>query len=492
MKIFSKTLIFVILTLLVANIAYADLSTNLIHAWNLDESGADATGADEVGAWTLTKSGGTWVTGVLNNAYSQSQNGLQNTAVAWTEPNIWTISGWVKSSDAGYAFAVFWEDVNNNIGIKFNNDGKVRITHEVGGAPTHIVSTGRAYNDNAWHLWITEINHATQKVNMWVDNVQEITDGALVHGAIATPIDEFVPCSSSDLYGITPGVNDEINIWDRVLTSGERTELFSIDNVTPEIIFVNPESDNTSLFTENFSLNINVTDTFNFFAEVNISLENSTRYFSKYYNTSKQSAFNINNTINLTSYEVDGNYLLHILVGDTAGNNHSEVIKFYFNDTSTNLMESYETLVNNNAETTYYLNVNPLIPQFYDTASGITAYLEINHTNYTATINSLTSYEAKFSKTLTTIVDATPTNLSHKWHVVSEGVSGTNISLSSDLVNQTFLIITLGVCDATNIFPVLNISYFDEINDEAITTTNAYDLTITNGTIFFTQLGSFE
>lgn len=83
------------------------------------------------------------------------------------------------------------------------------------------------------------------------------------------------------------------------------------------------------------------------------------------------------------------------------------------------------------------------------------------------------------------------TNIEHQWFIIfnSSILNETDFTLPQ---NQTLLNINVSQCEGANIYPILNITYFNEIiQTTELFPQNDFDLTIFDGTFFYNQTGVF-
>jgi len=74
----------------------------------------------------------------------------------------------------------------------------------------------------------------------------------------------------------------------------------------------------------------------------------------------------------------------------------------------------------------------------------------------------------------------------HTWYLTC--YNGYNTRSSS---KRNITIITVGLCNATLNYSVINFTYYDEINQSIMNATNTYDLSIYDGTYYYNQTGAF-
>ena len=166
------------------------------------------------------------------------------------------------------------------------------------------------------------------------------------------------------------------------------------------------------------------------------------------------------------------------------------VVTKEFSFYSVNTTETFDTLITEGF--TFNLDLDVDFGNIEFDISGITptATLEWNGTNFSSTLVSFDATGASFRKTFSPISIETKETIIHNWwfnfSTFTNGFLRTNnesqfaSSISVDVCNETF----------TN-YTILNLTYFDEVNDAPLNVTNAYQLAISDGTFFYNQTGSF-
>ena len=125
-------------------------------------------------------------------------------------------------------------------------------------------------------------------------------------------------------------------------------------------------------------------------------------------------------------------------------------------------------------------NISELIP-------NIT--LEFNYTNFTSTQINLNNTSAIFRKAFSVAESSFVGNIFHNWYV--DFGNFTPEILETESKNQTAIDIEINQCGTSANYTILNITYFDEVTDEIMNATNAYQLIISDGTYFYDQTSSF-
>lgn len=139
-----------------------------------------------------------------------------------------------------------------------------------------------------------------------------------------------------------------------------------------------------------------------------------------------------------------------------------------------NVSETYDSLIFNGFNADYSLSF------FNDFTPLPNVILHLDGTNYSVPLEYQNVNEAKFSTSVLFNESLSSSRLVyHNWlfNLTNESYESTSN------VSQTLLEIGLQVCDATNFtYPVLNMSYRDDISESLITATNTYELDFNDGT----------
>lgn len=201
------------------------LNTGLIAYWKMDE--ASGTREDSVGSNDLLDSTSTGsAAGKLGNG-GDFEAGTPNWLSAADSPELsigdqdFTIALWVKPESLT-TFNVLFSKNGLDLAI-FNNASGVVTFSVGGGGPSP--STGGELVVGSWSLIIAWYDAAGDLKNVSVNNAFAVADSGV------SPTDNGLPLvvGAFDTSGTFPadGMIDEVGIWDRVLTSDERTELYN-------------------------------------------------------------------------------------------------------------------------------------------------------------------------------------------------------------------------------------------------------------------------
>ena len=207
------------------------LTDSLVSYWKLDEASGDAT--DSHGSNTLTDNntvGST--TGKINNGRLFTNGNTEyfshaDNADLSTGDIDFSFSAWIKPASFTNYWSIVdkWTDANNEYLIwnEATNSKLNWIVKSSGGVSTNI-EWATALSANTWYF-----------VVVWHDSVNNV---------IGMSIDDATPQTAAHTLGVFDGgssfwlgrgggggdydgVMDEVGFWKRVLTSGERTQLYN-------------------------------------------------------------------------------------------------------------------------------------------------------------------------------------------------------------------------------------------------------------------------
>ncbi len=138
--------------------------------------------------------------------------------------------------------------------------------------------------------------------------------------------------------------------------------------------------------------------------------------------------------------------------------------------------ESFTSHVLENRTTNLSLQIDYGLLNF--TIGTPAATIEIDDTNYSASLDINNASISSFSYLHTTPSLLNATNVTHRWYV-----NYTNLTpdlLISNPAEQRYYSTQLGICDANRTHYVLNMSYFDESDDSPINLTNSFSMSTTD------------
>ena len=211
---------------------YMALITNLMHYYKFDGNAKDAVGSNDgtINFATYTTSGkinGAYDFDGTNDRIYINSNNLsgksQITIALWVKFDALIsdralISNW----DVGTQQLILFYDVPNVLRIIFNGEGEA--LHSVSAAYTPPI-------DGSWIYIIAEYDGTNGTVKLFVNNSQVGTTTSFTAGEVLLIADnDLYIGASNDLSRDFDGKIDEIGIWNKVLTSNEKTELYNSGN----------------------------------------------------------------------------------------------------------------------------------------------------------------------------------------------------------------------------------------------------------------------
>lgn len=150
-----------------------------------------------------------------------------------------------------------------------------------------------------------------------IDEVVNQTKSFVRNSSNSTPIDFDLSYPSS----VQINQTYYLNCSDGITTESTTPSVFFVDTIEPNVVFGFPNSDNSTELTTNLTLNITITDDFNFLTMVNVTDPLGTKVFSVLYNTSGFPVFVINDVVNNS---VTGRYVIRV---DAADGHTKKLIK---------------------------------------------------------------------------------------------------------------------------------------------------------------------
>jgi len=115
--------------------------------------------------------------------------------------------------------------------------------------------------------------------------------------------------------------------------------------------------------------------------------------------------------------------------------------------------------------------------------------IEWNQSNFSVVQESVDANSVLYNFTYTPSMNVNNyKKVTHKWHFNLTGGQAVNTTLE----RQRLYTIDIDMCVLNNTYKIINLSYFNEINDSRIKATNSYNLDITDGTFNYNRVGSFS
>ena len=203
------------------------LTDNLVAYWKADESSWNY--ADSIWSNTGTPTWTSYVAGKINNGISLS-GGTSFVTLAnylWTVwDNAYTLSMWVKPTtlDTTNGDVLLWAGDRNQQHI-ITSDGKLNLT-TYDGTVWQVMGTTVLTNGNWYHIVFQRTSGTAGKV--WVNGADDTGWTATMRNPASTLAQAFRLWSRQDNTSANfNGLEDEIGIWSRELSSWEISQLYN-------------------------------------------------------------------------------------------------------------------------------------------------------------------------------------------------------------------------------------------------------------------------
>lgn len=246
---------------------------------------------------------------------------------------------------------------------------------------------------------------------------------------------------ASYIYGVMACANDSSSSV-TCATSSNRT--FSIDTLKPNITLLYPRVNSGIGFT-------NVNTTINFSAS-DTNLE-ACGYIYQGVTTAMTCSIN-------ASFIFGTNRSITLFTNDTYNNYY--YINYDNLFTIVMLNQSYSSVVLESSTNNFNLNVT------YNSTlyTGASVYLNYNNTNYSASkLN--TGDNVLFSRSIVAPSITTNTIIPFYWYITLTN-STSSVMYSTYLTNQTINNFNFGLCNGSNVIPIMNLSQYDEITQSRL------------------------
>ena len=216
--------VLLVLSLFILPSLHADLTTDLIAYYKLDET-TGTTAYDSLGDYNGTNTNVTInQTGIINKAYNYSSSNSANTNLgnSLTHADLLTVSMWFKTSTEDvYQLLLAKDNGTSNLDYQITITNSNKIALNVGS------NSNPAYSDDIvtdgnWHNVVAIIDGSTTK--LYLDNILQTDTGAVYSG---TGGSNLLIGNRDDFFANFEGEIDEIGIWSRVLTPTEISEIYN-------------------------------------------------------------------------------------------------------------------------------------------------------------------------------------------------------------------------------------------------------------------------
>ena len=439
-----------------------------------------------------------WVTGLLDKALSFG--GTDEWIGNFSEPtNItdwsenYTISVWLKPTNTELSYTLSSMTSSDNAGefmLRQQADGTFQFVSQLGSHTANHVSTTSTYPTTSWtNILIQSYSNGTMRI---YNNGTLEDETVSLYGSWGTTGETALTfgraAGEPEYY---TGLMDEINIWDRILTDTEITQLYNegggityaaTGTTTVSVNLISPiDSLSTTLTLFNFTSNASIT--LGNLTNATLSVFNSsTAYFGTNFTT-------INGTENTTRFSLDGfnpgNYIWNV---EYCGTNTTDTFCSSATTNRTFLISSFtensQTINANSTETkieTFAINIT-YDDSIYTLGTGILNY---NGTNYLGTSTKVGS-NTIFTRSLTVPSFSSNQTIPFNWKFSFTGLTGTFISNSS-LKNQSVQVLNASRYNIPYTTPFINFTIYDEktlaVLNSTFSSTFSYGVNYTTETV---------
>lgn len=219
--------------------AASTLNNGIVAYWKLNEASA-ANRADSVGSITLTNPVGLTIEGVsgkLSNAAEFDQadgdhlfSAADPAAVDFTGNQDFTVACWVQikagTLNQRRTFVAKYESAGQaQWYLQARNSPSARLLFGVNDAEIEAIANNYGVPaEDTWIFMVCWHDATADTVNIQINNG---TADSTAHSAGIEDSTSIVRVGRLTTAGYLDGMVDEIGVWNRVLTSGERTELYN-------------------------------------------------------------------------------------------------------------------------------------------------------------------------------------------------------------------------------------------------------------------------
>jgi hypothetical protein len=211
----------------------SSLLTDLLGSWSLNEPSGITFFDNTANSYDGTRIDGTpSLSGKFGSCYDfdgVNDYATMGTAAGLRPTGNITISVWIKTTQAAYGTIVsnYISYGGNYYGWKLGvtNAGKIEAGVYYGtNAPNEAVGT-TTINDNTWHNVIFTYTAASDVINVYVDNAASEATNNVAGTITYYTTNEFHVGDRGETDLPFDGLIDEVNIWTKIVSSGERTVL---------------------------------------------------------------------------------------------------------------------------------------------------------------------------------------------------------------------------------------------------------------------------
>ncbi|MBE3086930.1 MAG: LamG domain-containing protein [Bacteroidetes bacterium] len=210
-----------------ATISGSSLLTGLLAYWKLDEASGNV--ADSANSHTGTATALTYSqAGSGGNGTGVSFNGTTSKIVVGaplvTPTAAVSISFWIKTTSAANTRLYYTHAANEGI-IIYYNGGWLSVLFGNGTTESEIELGGSTIANNAWHLIV--IDWDGTNMHSWVDDTLRTAATAWTGPILYTDVTNLTIGDNDYGSGFFTGILNDIGVWNRALTSDERTALYA-------------------------------------------------------------------------------------------------------------------------------------------------------------------------------------------------------------------------------------------------------------------------
>lgn len=224
----KKVLLTILGVLLSTQFCYAALTDSLVSYYKLDESSGNASDST-ANALTLTNTSVTYTTGKINNGATLSGAAgarLVSSAANFDNLTEFTYATWIKiTTNRANNFVISKNDKWTRLNLSGTVEGNIATTAtSPSSITTNTLSTGTWY-----YIVFTYSDSGDRKIHIYIDGTEATYATQLVGTGtlISDSASDFVVGNYTGSTLNFAGMEDEVGIWSRALTSTEVTTLYN-------------------------------------------------------------------------------------------------------------------------------------------------------------------------------------------------------------------------------------------------------------------------